>query len=69
MKITDLKTTVTAIGTAFSAAGTTLAVAPYDLGSIATVIPPEYKPAATLIGIILTILLNVLNGYFAKDAK
>ena len=55
------KTTLLKIGAALSSALTTLAVLPYQLGDIATIIPAEWKAKVTLVGIIATAILRVLG--------
>ena len=61
------KTTVSGIGSAIFGLLTMLAALPYDLGSIASIIPPEWKPTLLKVGIIATLLLRVWNSMQQKD--
>ncbi len=52
----------TALSAALMSALTMLAALPYTLGEVAEIIPTEWKPRLTLIGIIATTILRVVYG-------
>lgn len=62
------KTTISGIGTAAATLLTTLAILPYQLGDIATIIPPEYKVIVFKVGAVATVILKVWNSVATKDA-
>jgi hypothetical protein len=49
---------------------TALAAAPYSLGEVATIIPPEWKERVFVAGAIATMLLRVIrdNGSVVKES-
>lgn len=49
--------------TVFSVVLTVLSALPYQLGEVATVIPPEWKPILTLTGIIAGTTLAAIRPY------
>ncbi len=61
------KTTVSGIGSAIFGLLTMLAALPYDLGNIATLIPPEWKSKLVTVGVIATLALRVWNSMQQKD--
>ena len=42
---------------------TVLAALPYQLGEVATVIPPAWKPVIALVGVIASTVLGVIRPY------
>lgn len=63
------KTTVSGIGTAIFGLLTALAALPYQLGDIATVIPPEWKSKVVTAGIIGTVGLKIWNSVAQKSKE
>ena len=61
------KTTVSGIGSALFGLLTMLAALPYDLGNIATVIPPDWKSKIVTVGVVATLGLRVWNSLQQKD--
>ncbi len=61
------KTSLSGIGSAIFGLLTMLAALPYDLGSIATVIPVEWKSKLVTIGVVATLVLRVWNSMLQKD--
>ena len=61
------QTTISGIGAAIFSVLTILAALPYQLGDLATIIPPEWKAKVVTIGIIATTLLRVWNSVQQKD--
>lgn len=61
------RTSLSAIGAALTSLLTILAALPYELGSVATVFPPEWKAKIAITGAVCTVLLKILNGLFQKD--
>jgi len=62
------KTTLSGIGAALTSALTAIAALPYQLGDIATIIPPQWKARVTIAGIIATVILKSINSAVQKDA-
>jgi hypothetical protein len=50
------------IAATITSALTILAALPYQLGELATIIPPSWKPTIVAIGLISTTILRVWNG-------
>ena len=48
---------------------TALAAAPYTLGEVATIIPPEWKERVFVVGAIATMLLRVIRDNGASPTK
>jgi hypothetical protein len=48
---------------------TALAAAPYSLGEVATIIPPEWKERVFVAGAIATMLLRVIRDNVALPTK
>ena len=46
---------------------TVLAALPYQLGDVATIVPPAWKSKIVTAGIVATFILRVLNGLQQKD--
>lgn len=63
------KTTVSGIGAAVFAGLTTLAGLPYELGSIAEILPPTWKPLIFKGSLAATILLKVWNSFAQKSKE
>jgi hypothetical protein len=61
------RTTISGIGTAIFGLLTMLAALPYQLGDVATIIPPEYKSKVVAVGIFATFALRVWNSMVQKD--
>lgn len=55
--------TWTDLATVISIVLTVLAALPYELGAIATVVPPDWKPKIALIGVIAATTLGALRPY------
>jgi hypothetical protein len=62
------KTTISGIGAALTSALTAIAALPYQLGDVATIIPPAWKARVTIAGIIATVILKSINSAVQKDA-
>lgn len=63
------KTTFSGIGAAIFATLTVIAGLPYDLGSVATVIPPEWKAKVVIYGLFATLGLKVWNSIVQKSKE
>lgn len=63
----NFKTSVTGIGSALFGFLTILAALPYQLGDVATIIPPNYKAKIFLWSAIATAVLRILNSLQQKD--
>lgn len=50
------------IGAGIASALTILAALPYQLGDLATIIPPSWKPTIVALGLIATVALRVWNA-------
>lgn len=61
------KTTVSGIGSAIAALLTILAALPYQLGEIATIIPPGWKGKIVTVGLLATTALRIWNSIQQKD--
>lgn len=61
------KTSISGIGSAVFGLLTLLAALPYQLGDIATIIPPEYKAKIFLYGAAATSALRIWNSLQQKD--
>lgn len=61
------KTTLTSIGVAIMSALAALAALPYQLGDLATVIPPEWKVPIFKTALCAGIALHILNGIVSAD--
>lgn len=61
------KTTWTGALAGLTATLTLLAALPYDLGQIAEIIPSQWKPYVTGVGIIATLGLRILNAFQQQD--
>lgn len=62
-------TTWTGIGTRIAAVLAFLAAAPYQLGEIATLMPPEWKPKILAISLVSGLVLGIWNSIAQADAK
>ncbi len=51
-----------AIGAALASTLTILAALPYQLGELATIVPPAWKPTIVALGLVATIILRVWNA-------
>jgi hypothetical protein len=65
----EWKTTLSGIGAALTSTLTVIAALPYQLGDLATIIPPEYKSRVVIAGLIATTILRVMNSIAQKDGK
>jgi hypothetical protein len=54
---------VTDILTAIASVLTVLAALPYELGDVATIIPPSWKPHVALVGVIATVALRIIRPF------
>lgn len=50
------------LASAFTSALTILAVVPYQLGDLGTLIPPKWKSTVVIVGLIATTLLRSINA-------
>jgi|GEM_PF-7095851 len=66
--MTNPKTTWTGIGVAVLSALTILAALPGELGDVAEIIPPLWKPKIVAIGLIATLVLRVWKAQVTADA-
>ena len=66
---TNWKTTLSGIGAALTSALTAIAALPYQLGDVATIIPPAWKARVVIAGIISTVILKAINASVTKDAN
>jgi hypothetical protein len=66
---TNWKTTLSGIGAALTSALTAIAALPYQLGDVATIIPPAWKTRVVVAGLIATIILKSVNSFVQKDAS
>ena len=62
------RTTLTGVGTAIFSVLAALAAAPYELGELATIIPPHWKAKLFAISAGATFILRLVNAHVAKDA-
>jgi len=62
------KTTLSGIGAALTSALTAIAALPYQLGDVATIIPPAWKARVVVAGIIATVIFKTINASVQKDA-
>jgi len=62
------KTTLSGIGAAFASLLAIVAVAPYQLGELGDVIPPEHKATIVVISSTAAFMLRVWNSFATKDA-
>lgn len=51
----------TNIAAAFTSLLTVLAIVPYELGALATIIPPDWKAPIAAVGVLATAILRVLH--------
>ena len=51
-----------ALAAALTSALTILAVIPYQLGDLGTIIPPKWKATLVIVGLVATILLRSINA-------
>lgn len=63
------RTTLSGIGAAIFALLSMLAVAPYSLGELATIIPPEYKSRILVASAVAAFLLRTWNSVSQKDRQ
>tara|TARA_R110000868_G_scaffold68692_1_gene203107 strand:- start:508 stop:774 length:267 start_codon:yes stop_codon:yes gene_type:complete len=61
------KTTVTGIGAAFMGLLAFLASLSYQLGDIATIIPPDWKAGIAMTSAVAAFILRSLNAVVQKD--
>jgi hypothetical protein len=61
------KTTLSGIGAALTSALTAIAALPYQLGDVATIIPPQWKARVTIAGIVATVILKSINSAVQRD--
>ena len=62
------KTTLSGIGAALTSALVAIAALPYQLGDVATIIPPEWKARVVVAGLVATVILRTINAAVTKDA-
>jgi len=62
------RTTLTGYGTAILATLAALAAAPYELGDLATIIPPEWKARLFAVSAAAAFVLKLVNAHVSKDA-
>jgi hypothetical protein len=65
----DWKTTLAGIGTAIFGLLTTLSALPYQLGDVATIIPPSWKAKVFTVGAVAMFLIRVWNGIITKQVS
>lgn len=65
----NYKTTLSGILAALTSALTAIAALPYQLGDVATIIPPAWKTRVVVAGLIATIILKSVNSFVQKDAS
>lgn len=63
------RTTLSGVGAAFFGLLSILAVAPYQLGELATFIPPEWKARVLVVSAVSAFILRLWNANVAKDAR
>lgn len=63
------KTTFSGIGAAIFATLTVIAGLPYELGSVATIIAPQWKAKVVTAGLVATLLLKVWNAIAQKSKE
>lgn len=63
------RTSISAIGAAIFSLLTIIAALPYELGSVATIIPPEWKAKLAIVAAIAATILKVINGLVQKDKQ
>lgn len=62
------KTTLSGIGAALMSALAGLAALPYQLGDVATIIPPEWKARVVMVSLCAAFALRVVQSVTAADA-
>lgn len=62
-------TTWTGVGFAVFGVLTALAALPYQLGELATIIPPKWKETVTAVGLGAALILKIWNSVASADAK
>lgn len=62
------RTTLSGWGFALSGLLAALAAAPYELGAVAEIVPPEWKPVIFKVSAVAAFLLKLINASVAKDA-
>lgn len=67
--MTNWKTTLSGIASAIFAALSILAASSYELGEVATIISPEYKPLALKLCLAATVFCKIVNSIVSKDAN
>jgi hypothetical protein len=67
--MSNWKTTWSGIASAITSALTLIALAPTELGDVATIIPPEWKARVVAAGLIATFILRVIKSVSTADAK
>ncbi len=63
------RTSLSGIGAALFTALTVIAALPYQLGDMATIIPPEWKPLVVKASVISALVLKIINSVCSKDAS
>ena len=61
------RSSISGIGAALTASLTVVAGLPYELGEVATILPPTWKAKVTVYSAIATFILRVLNSHYTKD--
>lgn len=61
------RTTISGVGTALFAGLTALAGLPYELGNVADILPPPWKPIIFKVSLVCTIALKIWNSVVQKD--
>jgi hypothetical protein len=62
------KTTFSGIAGTLTSALTVIAALPYQLGDLATLVPPEWKARVVVLGLAATTILRIINSIVQKDA-
>jgi hypothetical protein len=63
------RTTLSGVGSALTATLSLVAAAPYELGDIATIIPPEWKAKVFGWAAVATFILRVIKSVNTKDKQ
>jgi len=66
--MSNWKTTLSGIGAALTSALVAIAALPYQLGDVATIIPPAWKARVVVAGLVATVILRTINAAVTKDA-
>jgi hypothetical protein len=63
----NFRTTLSGAGVAIMGLLAALAAAPYTLGDVAMIIPPEWKPALFKVSAVAAVILKIINASVTKD--